>query len=49
LFCAGARWESVKTRLMIRQFPGLKVYRMTQRKGKTGRGANFINLCVKLT
>ena len=33
---AGAKWESARTRLMVRQFLGTKVYRIVQPKGKPG-------------
>src|SRR5207244_2039994 len=43
LFCAGAKWESAKTRLMIRQFLGTKVYRIAQPKGENWAVANRVS------
>jgi len=36
LFWAGAKWETARTRLMIRQVPGTKVCRIAQQKLKPG-------------
>src|SRR5205807_5555383 len=40
LFCAQAKWERTKTRLMIRHFLGRKACRIAQPKGKTRAVAN---------
>jgi hypothetical protein len=40
LFSAGAKWESAKSKLLIRQFLGTKVCRIAQPKGKNRPVAN---------